>query len=59
MIDRNIKKNDLKQMALIDNSAMTKLAESDENVTMEVMAKICRAWNCTLNDIVDISEKDE
>ena len=59
MIDRNIKKKDLKQMTSIGNSAMTKLAASDENVTIEVMTKICRALDCTLNDIVDISEEDE
>lgn len=46
-------------MTSIGNSAMTKLAASDENVTIEVMTKICRALDCTLNDIVDISEEDE
>lgn len=58
MIDRNIKKKDLKQMVSIGNSTMTKIA-NDENATMEVIAKICRALDCTLNDIVDISEENE
>ena len=40
MIDRDMKKKDLKEMASIGNSTMTKLAK-DENVTMDVMAKIC------------------
>lgn len=43
-------------MAPIGNSNMTKLA-NDENVTMEVMDKICRSLDCTLNDIVEVSEE--
>lgn len=53
MIDRDIKKKDLREMASIGNSTMTKLS-NNENVTMEVLAKICRALNCTLDEIVDI-----
>lgn len=57
MIDRGLKKKDLKRMASIGNSTMTKLA-NDENVTMEVLAKIFRPLDCTLNDIVEISEEE-
>ena len=57
MIDRGLKKKDLKRMASIGNSTMTNLA-NDENVTMEVMAKIFRSLDCTLNDIVEISEEE-
>lgn len=53
MIDRDIKKKDLREMASIGNSTMTKLA-NNENVTMEVMAKICNALSCKIDDIVDI-----
>lgn len=53
MIDRDIKKKDLREMASIGNSTMTKLA-NNENVTMEVMAKICNALNCKMDDIVEI-----
>lgn len=58
MIDKNLKKKDLKEMAKIGNSTMTKLA-NDENVTMEVMAKICIALGCTMDDIVEIINDDE
>lgn len=44
-------------MASIGNSTMTKLA-NNENVTMEVKAKICRALDCTMDDIVEITTKD-
>jgi DNA-binding Xre family transcriptional regulator len=60
MIDRDMKKKDLRELASIGNSTMAKLA-NDENVTMEVMAKICNALNCKIDDIVDIlpDEKGE
>lgn len=38
LIDRNMKKKDLRDLAGIGNSTMTKLS-NDENVTIEVMAK--------------------
>lgn len=58
MIDRDIKKKDLRERAGIGNSTMTKLA-NNENVTMEVMAKICTALECTLDDIVEIIPNSE
>lgn len=48
MSDRDMIKKDLKEMASIGDSTMTKLAK-DENVTMVVMAKICNALNCTMD----------
>ncbi len=58
MIDRDLKKKDLREMASIGNSTMSKLA-NDENVTMEVMAKICNALDCTMDDIVEIIPEEE
>lgn len=53
MIDHDLKKKDLREMASIGNSTMTKLA-NNENVTMEVIAKICSALDCKMDDIVEI-----
>lgn len=53
LIDKDIKKKDLREMAGIGNSTMTKLA-NNENVTMEVMAKICSALDCKIDDVVEI-----
>lgn len=59
MIDRDLKKKDLRELASIGNSTMTKLA-NDENVTMEVIVKICTALNCEMSDIVEIlPDKEE
>lgn len=58
MIDKDIKKKDLKAMASIGNSTMAKLG-NNENVTIEVLAKICDAMKCTLDDIVEIIPDEE
>ena len=53
LIDKDLKKKDLREMAGIGNSTMTKLA-NNENVTMEVMAKICSALDCKIDYVVEI-----
>ena len=58
LIDRKMKKKDLREKAGIGSSTMTKLA-NDENVTVEVMAKICTALNCKMDDIIDIIPDDK
>ena len=58
MIERDLKKKDLREMASIGNSTMTKLA-NNENVTMEVMAKLCNALDCKIDDIVEITPDEE
>lgn len=58
MIDRNMKKKELRELASIGNSTMSKLA-NDENITMEVIAKICYALDCKIDDIVDIVPEEE
>lgn len=53
LIDKELKKKDLREMAGIGNSTMTKLA-NNENVTMEVMAQICSALDCKIDYVVEI-----
>ena len=58
LIDRKMKKKDLREKACIGNCTMTKLS-NNENVTIEVMAKICTALNCKMDDIIDIIPDDK
>ena len=58
LIDKDLKKKDLREMAGIGNSTMTKLA-NNENVTMEVMAKICSALDCKIDDVVEILQDEK
>ena len=53
LIDRNLRKNDLMQMAGLSASTITKMGR-DETVTTETLMKICVALDCTIDDIVEI-----
>ena len=58
LIDRKMKKKDLREKAGIGSSTMTKLA-NNENVTVEIIAKICTALDCKMDDIIDIIPDEE
>lgn len=53
LIDRDIRKKDLAVMAGISTSSITKLT-NNENVTTDVLLKICCALNCEITDILEI-----
>lgn len=53
LIDKGMKKTDLRKATGISPNTMTKLS-SNEYVSMEVMVKICRTLNCDLGDIVEV-----
>ena len=53
LIDRKMKKKDICEQAGIATSTMAKMAR-DENVSLDVLVRICRALNCTIDDILDI-----
>lgn len=52
LIDRDMKKTDLRKEAGISSSSLAKLGK-DENVTTEVLLRVCEALNCNLNDIAE------
>ena len=53
LIDRDLKKKDLCQMADISTTSVSKLAK-DQNVNTEILEKICDALNCDIGDIVEV-----
>lgn len=53
MIDKNMKKGELKELTGIGFSTMAKLSHN-KYVSMEVLVKICRALNCDIGDIVEL-----
>lgn len=55
LIDRDIKKKDLAVMAGISTSSITKLT-NNENVTTDVLLKICCALECDFSDILEIAK---
>ena len=59
LIDKGIKnKTDLITMADISSNVLAKLGKG-EFISMESMAKICKALNCDIGDICVINEVQE
>ena len=52
LIDKKMKKKDLQEAAHITHYQMMKLAR-DENITTEIIGNICKALNCTPDDIME------
>ena len=53
LIDRNMKKKDLQQLAGLSPASVTKLAK-DEFVSMEVIVKVCSALQVDVGDIMEV-----
>lgn len=53
LLDRDMKKKDLQEAAQLTSYAMNKLSR-DEAVTTDVLAKVCRALQCTVDDIMEV-----
>ena len=56
LIERKMKKKDLKELAGLSDFNMKRLAH-DENVTIDILAKISKAMDCTIDDIVEYSDE--
>lgn len=52
LIDKEKKKSDLRTIAGISSSTLARLGK-DENVTTDVLLRICEALECDLHDIVE------
>ncbi len=53
LIDREMKKKDLCDLSGISHSSMAKLGKN-ENVTTDVLHKICSSLHCDIGDIMEI-----
>lgn len=58
LLDRDMKKKDLQEVAQLTGYAMNKLSR-DEAVTTDILAKICRSLNCTVDEIIDILPENQ
>ena len=56
LIDRDLKKKDLQTLAGSSNYTVSKLNRGD-NVTTDVLGKICKALNCNINDIMEFVDE--
>ena len=53
LIDRDMSKTDLRMKAGISTMALAKLGKN-ENVSMEVLKKVCTALQCDIGDIMEL-----
>ena len=58
LIDKEMKKSDLRKVAGVSSSSLAKLGKG-ENVTTDVILKICSALDCNVEDIMEIVKIDE
>lgn len=52
LIDKNMNKNDLKQASGVSSASIAKLGKGD-NITTDVLLKICETLNVHLEDIME------
>lgn len=58
LIDRNLLKKDLREMAGLSSNAIAKMGKGGD-VSTQVLRKICEALDCKLDDIVDLDDPAE
>ena len=58
LIDKHMTKTQLCQQAKISTNAVAKMGR-DEDVRVEVLARICSTLNCTMDDIIEIIPEKE
>ena len=52
LIDKNMNKQDLKNTTGISSASIAKLGKG-ENITTDILLKICMAMDCKLEDIME------
>ncbi len=58
LIDKKMNKTQLRTAAKISSNAMAKLGKN-ESVSVETLEKICQVLGCTIDDILEFSDKGE
>lgn len=56
LIDKKMKKKDLQEMAHLTRYQMLKLSR-DENITTDVVGSICKALQCSPDDIMEFFDE--
>lgn len=57
LIDKDMKKKDLQQLAGISAASVTKLGKN-ENMNTKIIEKICVALQCDVSDIMEMADED-
>ena len=57
LIDKKLMKKDLMEKTGITSSTIAKMGKN-KAVSMEVLGKICIAFDCSIGDLVDVIKED-
>lgn len=58
LIDHDMKKKDLAEKASISSYTIAKMTKG-ENVTTDILVRICKTLNCNIEDIIEIVDIEE
>lgn len=58
LIDKDMKKKDLAEKANISTYTLSKLTKG-ENVTTDILLKICNTLDCSFEDIMEIVDSEK
>ena len=58
LIDKNMNKQDLKNATGISSASIAKLGKG-ENITTDILLKICEAMDCKLEDIMETIKEQQ
>lgn len=57
LIDKDMRKKDLSVVARVSGNTIAKMSKG-ENVTTDVLVRICKALDCNIDDIMEIVETE-
>ena len=57
LIDKDMRKKDLSVVAHVSGNTIAKMSKG-ENVTTDVLVRICKALGCNIDDIMEIVETE-
>lgn len=58
LIDKDLKKTDLINLTGISKATLNKLSHN-QNVTTDILLKVCNALSCNIDDIVETISNDK
>ena len=58
LIDKGMTKTEMRLKADISTTTLAKMGKN-ENVSMEVLLRICKVLKCDISDIIEITDKEE
>ena len=58
MLDKKMNKRELRERTGLSTASIAKLSKG-ENITTDVLVKICKALDCDISEIMELSREDE